>query len=151
MYCKPGSSYYEHSEYFGCWYTVYRYILPTRLAVYIVFYAFRILHYVVFQGFPLCEVPLVYNMLLGEYFTRVCCSTSRFHTLDIPRVLAITGLQLYFSYTPRTRCITASISTPILSVLAARNKCTRYLEHFLRRRLLLLLLLLLLPLWRLCC
>ena len=31
--------------------------------------------------------------LLGEYFARICCSISRFETLDILRVLAIFGLQ----------------------------------------------------------
>ena len=83
----------------------------------------------VFQGFPLCEVLLVYSILLGQYFTRVLCSISRFDTLDILSVLAVIGLQYNCSHTPSTRSISAASTTAILSVVAARNKYTRYPEH----------------------
>ena len=68
-------------------------ILPTLLAVYIIYYSLGISHYVVFQGFPHCEVLLVYSILLGEYVAWVCCSISRFDTLDILWVLDIISLQ----------------------------------------------------------
>ena len=45
-------------------------------------YSCRISHYAVFQDFPLCEVLLVYRLLLGEYFTRGCFSISGFNTLS---------------------------------------------------------------------
>ena len=53
---------------------------------------------------------LVYSVLLGEYFTRVCCSISRFDTLDILSVLAVIG----FSTTAHILSVLAIFRPPVL-------------------------------------
>ena len=62
-------------QYFACWY-IPVFASNTRS---IVFQDFTLL--AVFQCFPLCEVLRV--QYYSEYFTRVCCSISRFDTLAI--------------------------------------------------------------------
>ena len=109
-------------QYFACWY-IPVFASNTRS---IVFQDFTLL--AVFQCFPLCEVLRV--QYYSEYFTRVCCSISRFDTLAIlstrsswPSVVVV--LLIYSQYS----LYYGSSITPILSVLASRNKCTRYSER----------------------
>ena len=100
--------------------------------------AIRTTRYIVlFQDFTIRSIsgpPTVRGTASIQYiarrvFTRVCRSISRSDTLDILSVLAVIGLQHNCSHTPSTCSISAASSTPILSVLPARNKSTRYSEH----------------------
>ena len=76
------SSYYEYSQYFACWHTVYRYILPTLLAVYSI---------VRFQDFTLPSIsrlPTVRDTAGKQYVTRRVFHSCiqqyfQFHTLDM--------------------------------------------------------------------
>ena len=75
------------------------------------------------------------SVLLGEYFTRICCIISRFdtlsgYTLEYAQYLA-------FCSTAHTLPVLAVFRPPVLlqySVLAARNRCTRYILEYLNTR-----------------
>ena len=98
----------------------------------------RAIHYIVlFQDFTLSSIsflPTVRGTADRRYITRRVFHSNmqqyfQVDTLDILSVLAVIGLQYNCSYTPSTRSISSASITPIRSVLAARNKCTRYSEH----------------------
>ena len=94
-------------------------------------------HIVLFQDFTLRGIsglPTVRGTAGIQHITRTVFHSSIMQYLQV-RYSGYTlsprrnWLQYNCSHTLSTRNISAASITPLLSVLAARNKCTRYAEH----------------------
>ena len=81
------------------------------------------------SGLPTVRRYCWYTLCYSESISLEYAAVFPGSILWIYSVLALIGLQHNCSHTPSTRSISAASITPILSVLAARNKCTRYSEH----------------------